>query len=57
MEYSKRLMLITGFLILTIFIAGCGLVSKEDSKEAQIKKSFEKTLSTVSYTHLRAHET
>ena len=45
MEYSKRLMLITGFLILTIFIAGCGLVSKEDSKEAQIKKSFEKTLS------------
>ena len=43
------------FLFLVISItAGCGI-----GKEAEVKKSFEKTLSMypVSYTHLRAHET
>ena len=45
MKHLIRTILLASVLILTIFIAGCGIVSKEDSKEAQIKKSFEKTLS------------
>ena len=45
MKHLIRTLLLVSVLILTIFIAGCGIASKEDSKEAQIKKSFEKTLS------------
>ncbi|HHV8949111.1 TPA: tandem-type lipoprotein Lpl6 [Staphylococcus aureus] len=50
MEYLKRLALFISVIILTIFIIGCDKSSdtsekpKEDSKEAQIKKSFAKTL-------------
>ena len=44
MKYSKKLILFTSFLILTIFIGGCGSMTKEGNKEAQIKKGFEKTL-------------
>ncbi|MDT3871670.1 Csa1 family protein, partial [Staphylococcus aureus] len=50
MEYLKRLALFISVIILTIFIMGCDSQSdtaenpKEGSKEAQIKKSFAKTL-------------
>ncbi len=50
MEYLKRLALLISVIILTIFIMGCDSQSdtaenpKEGSKEAQIKKSFSKTL-------------
>ncbi|HCZ2466183.1 TPA: tandem-type lipoprotein, partial [Staphylococcus aureus] len=50
MEYLKRLALFISVIILTIFIMGCDSQSdtaenpKEGSKEAQIKKSFSKTL-------------
>ncbi|MBU5272574.1 tandem-type lipoprotein [Staphylococcus caprae] len=45
MKHSKKLLLCVSFLIITIFIGGCGFMNKDDSKEAQIKKSFNKTLS------------
>ncbi|PHK50097.1 tandem-type lipoprotein [Staphylococcus edaphicus] len=45
MKHSRRLTLFASFLILTIFIGGCGIMTKEDNKEEKIKKSFEKTLS------------
>ena len=45
MKNLKRLTVIVCFLISTIFVGGCGMMSKEDSKETQIKKSFDKTLS------------
>ncbi|MCD8841171.1 tandem-type lipoprotein [Staphylococcus arlettae] len=45
MKKSKKIGLCASFIILTIFIGGCGMMNKEGSKEAQIKKSFEKTLS------------
>ena len=44
MKHSKKLVLFVSFLILTIFIGGCGIMTKEDNKEEKIKKSFEKTL-------------
>ena len=46
MGYLKGFALYISILILIVFIAGCGKSdkTKEDSKEAQIKKSFEKTL-------------
>ncbi|RIO72848.1 tandem-type lipoprotein, partial [Staphylococcus gallinarum] len=44
MKHSRKLTLFASFLILTIFIGACGSMTKEDNKEAQIKKSFEKTL-------------
>ncbi|MGX4664551.1 tandem-type lipoprotein [Staphylococcus aureus] len=46
MGYSKRFALYISILILIVIVAGCGKSdkTKEDSKEAQIKKSFEKTL-------------
>ncbi|MBR9366266.1 Csa1 family protein, partial [Staphylococcus aureus] len=40
MKRLNKLMLGISFLFLTIFIGGCGI-----GKEAEIKKSFEKTLS------------
>ena len=44
MKHSRRLIIFASFLILTIFIGGCGSMTKEDKKEEKIKKSFEKTL-------------
>ncbi|MBE2142699.1 Csa1 family protein, partial [Staphylococcus argenteus] len=50
MEYIKRLVLFISILVLSVFIIGCDSSSdtaeklKEDPKETQIKKSFEKTL-------------
>ncbi|WP_433991408.1 tandem-type lipoprotein [Staphylococcus aureus] len=46
MGYLKRFTLYISILILIVVIAGCGKGNeiKEDSKEAQIKKSFAKTL-------------
>ena len=44
MKHSRRLIVFASFLILTIFIGGCGSMTKEDKKEEKIKKSFEKTL-------------
>ncbi len=51
MEYLKRLALLISVIILTIFIMGCATVKailqkirKKVQKEAQIKKSFSKTL-------------
>ena len=44
MKHSRRLIVFASFLILTIFIGGCGSMTKEDNKEEKIKKSFEKTL-------------
>ncbi len=40
MKRLKKIVLCISFLFLTIFIGGCGM-----GKEAEIKKSFEKTLS------------
>ncbi|MCD8820523.1 tandem-type lipoprotein [Staphylococcus gallinarum] len=45
MKHSRRLIVFASFLILTIFIGGCGGMTKEGNKEEKIKKSFEKTLS------------
>ncbi|MBN4916951.1 tandem-type lipoprotein, partial [Staphylococcus sp. EG-SA-23] len=50
MGYIKRMALYMSVFLLTIFIMGCDSQSdtaenpKEGSKEAQIKKSFSKTL-------------
>lgn len=44
MKHSRRLIVFASSLILTIFIGGCGSMTKEDNKEEKIKKSFEKTL-------------
>ena len=45
MKHSSKIIVFVSFLILTIFIGGCGFINKEDSKETEIKKSFNKTLS------------
>ncbi|MFB2003656.1 tandem-type lipoprotein [Staphylococcus aureus] len=45
MKHSRKLIVFASFLFLTIFIGGCGSMTKEDNKEEKIKKSFEKTLS------------
>ncbi|MCG1148658.1 tandem-type lipoprotein [Staphylococcus epidermidis] len=45
MKHSKKLLLYVSFLLITIFIGGCGFMNKDDSKETEIKKSFNKTLS------------
>ncbi len=45
MKHSKKLLLCISFLLITIFIGGCGFINKDDSKETEIKKSFNKTLS------------
>ena len=45
MKHSKKLLLCVSFLLMTIFIGGCGFMNKDDSKETEIKKSFNKTLS------------
>ncbi len=46
MGYLKSFALYISILILIVIVAGCGKSdkTKEDSKEAQIKKSFAKTL-------------
>ncbi|HHO1336457.1 TPA: tandem-type lipoprotein, partial [Staphylococcus aureus] len=50
MRYLNRVVLYIIVMVLSVFIIGCDKSSdtsekpKEDSKEAQIKKSFEKTL-------------
>ncbi|RUN11343.1 hypothetical protein BKN44_10990, partial [Staphylococcus epidermidis] len=45
MKHSKKLFLTISFLLITIFIGGCGFMNKDDNKETEIKKSFNKTLS------------
>ncbi|MHD0396293.1 tandem-type lipoprotein [Staphylococcus simulans] len=45
MKHFKKIILCVGFLILAIFIGGCGIMTTENNKEEKIKKSFEKTLS------------
>ncbi|KTF24678.1 tandem-type lipoprotein [Staphylococcus epidermidis] len=44
MKHSKKLLLCVNFLLITVIIGGCGIMTKEDNKEEKIKKSFEKTL-------------
>ncbi|WP_218084474.1 tandem-type lipoprotein [Staphylococcus epidermidis] len=44
MKYSKKLLLCVSFIIITIFIGGCGFMNKDDSKEAEIKQNFNKML-------------
>ncbi|WP_114604144.1 tandem-type lipoprotein [Staphylococcus sp. EZ-P03] len=44
MKRSRIIVLCTSFLILAIIIGGCVIIVKEINKEAEIKKSFEKTL-------------
>lgn len=44
-KHSKKLLLCISFLLITIFIGGCGFINKDDSKETEIKKSFNKKLS------------
>ena len=44
-KHSKKLLLCISFLLITFFIGGCGFTNKDDSKEMEIKKSFNKTLS------------
>ncbi|WP_049382905.1 tandem-type lipoprotein [Staphylococcus epidermidis] len=45
MKHSKKILLCVSFLLITVFIGGCGSMTKEFNKEEKIKKSFEKTLS------------
>ncbi|MCG2388028.1 tandem-type lipoprotein [Staphylococcus epidermidis] len=45
MKHSKKFLLCVSFLIITLFISGCGFMNKDDNKETEIKKSFNKTLS------------
>lgn len=45
MNHSKIVIMCTSFLILAAIIGGCVIIIKENNKEAEIKKSFEKTLS------------
>ncbi|MGV3008362.1 tandem-type lipoprotein [Staphylococcus epidermidis] len=45
MKHSSKIIVFVSFLILTIFIGGCGFINKEDSKETEIKQNFNKTLS------------
>lgn len=44
MKHSSKIIIFVSFLILTIFIGGCGFINKEDSKEAEINQNFNKTL-------------
>ena len=44
MKHSKIVIVCTSFLILAIIIGGSVIIVKEINKEAEIKKSFEKTL-------------
>ena len=44
MKHSSKIIVFVSFLILTIFIGGCGFINKEDSKETEIKQNFNKTL-------------
>ncbi len=44
-KHSKKLLLCLSVLLMTVFIGGCGSMTKEDNKETEIKKSFNKTLS------------
>lgn len=43
-KHSKKLLLCVSFIIITIFIGGCGFMNKDDSKEAEIKQNFNKML-------------
>ncbi|MHD0396298.1 tandem-type lipoprotein [Staphylococcus simulans] len=45
MKHSQKIVLCASFLIFAIFIVGCGIMTTENNKEEEIKKSFEKTLS------------
>ena len=44
MKHSSKIIVFVSFLILTIFIGGCGFINKEDSKETEIKQNFNKML-------------
>ncbi|WP_114604143.1 tandem-type lipoprotein [Staphylococcus sp. EZ-P03] len=44
MKRSKIVIVCTSFLILAVIISGCVIIVKENNKETEIKKSFEKTL-------------
>ena len=44
MKHSSKIIVFVSFLILTIFIGGCGFINKEDSKEMEIKQNFNKML-------------
>ncbi|MDH9059967.1 tandem-type lipoprotein [Staphylococcus epidermidis] len=44
MKHSKKLFLCISFLLITIFIGGCGFMNKDDSKETEIKQNFNKML-------------
>ncbi|MGW9894278.1 putative lipoprotein (TIGR01742 family) [Staphylococcus epidermidis] len=43
-KHSKKLLLCISFLLITIFIGGCGFINKDDSKETEIKQNFNKML-------------
>lgn len=43
-KHSKKLLLCVSFLLVTIFISGCGFMNKDDSKETEIKQNFNKML-------------
>ena len=45
MKYYGKFICGISFLILTYFIGGCGFMNKDNNKEAEIKESFNKTLS------------
>lgn len=45
MKYYGKFLCGISFLILTYFIDGCGFMNKDNNKEAEIKESFNKTLS------------
>ncbi len=42
MKHSKKLVFFASFLILTIFIGGCGIMTKEDDKKKKLKKVLKK---------------
>ncbi|MDU1594485.1 MAG: Csa1 family protein, partial [Staphylococcus lugdunensis] len=43
MLHSKKLLIC--FVVLMLFIGGCGMNNKDNNREAQIKRSFNKMLS------------
>ncbi len=42
MKHSKKLLLCVNFLLITVIIGGCGIMTKEDNKEEKLKRVLRK---------------
>ncbi|UXR89146.1 tandem-type lipoprotein [Staphylococcus epidermidis] len=56
MKYYGKCISYISILILTFFIGGCGFMNKENNKEAEIKKSFHKTLKMYPIKNLKDYK-